>query len=177
MEISQIWSICTLQGVPKVGVGYAVQHALSTCQTWSKNTWIFCTIFSVDRVCKVSVVFVMHSNMYEIKRKGVDPARCFTVEAEMAESGWDRLRLLCPSICHISSSNCHSRVATICRKSYVRRSNFYARSQNCEKWLLALSCLSVRLSARNISAPTGRLFMKFCIWVIFQNLSRKFKFP
>jgi len=35
---------------------------------------------------------------------------------------------------------------------------------------------SVRLSAWNNSAPTGRIFMKFDIQVFFENLSRKFKF-
>ena len=49
---------------------------------------------------------------------------------------------------------------------------FEGRSQNCEKWLLASSCLSVW----NNSAPTGRIFMKFYIWVFLENLSRKFKF-
>ena len=34
----------------------------------------------------------------------------------------------------------------------------------------------VRPSARNNSAPTGRIFMKFDIWVFFENLSRKFNF-
>ena len=33
-----------------------------------------------------------------------------------------------------------------------------------------------RLSAWNNSIPTGRIFMKFNIWVFFDNLSRKFKF-
>ena len=37
--------------------------------------------------------------------------------------------------------------------------NFQARSQTCEKRLLASPCLS----AWNISAPTGRIFMKFDI--------------
>ena len=36
--------------------------------------------------------------------------------------------------------------------------------------------MSVHLSARNNSAPTGRIFMKFDIWVFFANLWRKFKF-
>jgi hypothetical protein len=36
--------------------------------------------------------------------------------------------------------------------------------------------MSVRPSAWNNWAPTGRIFMKFGIWVFFQNLSRKFKF-
>jgi hypothetical protein len=40
---------------------------------------------------------------------------------------------------------------------------FYAHSHNCEKRLLGLSCLSVRPSAWNNSAPTGRVIMKFCI--------------
>ena len=36
--------------------------------------------------------------------------------------------------------------------------------------------MSVCLSAWNNSAPTGRIFMKFGISLIFENLSRKFKF-
>ena len=36
-------------------------------------------------------------------------------------------------------------------------------------------CLSVRPSTWNNSAPTGRICMKFDIWVFFQNLSIKFK--
>jgi len=42
------------------------------------------------------------------------------------------------------------------------------------------ACLSVhpllRLSAWNNSAPTGRIFMKFDIWVFLEKLSRKAKF-
>jgi len=36
--------------------------------------------------------------------------------------------------------------------------------------------MSFRLSAWNKSAPTRRIFMKFGIWVFFENKSRKFKF-
>ena len=36
--------------------------------------------------------------------------------------------------------------------------------------------MSVRLSAWNNSAPTGRIFMKYGIWVVFETLSGKFKF-
>ena len=54
------------------------------------------------------------------------------------------------------------------------------RSQNCETWLLALSCLSLLLSvhssAWNNSPPTSRIFMKFGIGVFFENMFRKFKF-
>ena len=39
----------------------------------------------------------------------------------------------------------------------------YARSQNCEKRLLASSRLSVCLPVRNNSVPTGRIFTKFDI--------------
>jgi hypothetical protein len=37
-------------------------------------------------------------------------------------------------------------------------------------------CLYVRPSAGNDSVPNGRIFMKFDIWVFFENLPRKFKF-
>ena len=37
-------------------------------------------------------------------------------------------------------------------------------------------CPSVRPSAWNNSAPTGRIFMKFDIWIFFENLSKKFNF-
>jgi hypothetical protein len=53
---------------------------------------------------------------------------------------------------------------------------FQAFSQNCEKRLLALSCLSVRFSAWKFSASTGRNFIKLYIRVFFENLSRNFKF-
>ena len=46
-------------------------------------------------------------------------------------------------------------------------SSYWARSQICEKRLLALSCPSVCLSAWNDSAPTGRILMKFDIEAFF----------
>jgi hypothetical protein len=54
-------------------------------------------------------------------------------------------------------------------------SAFLARYHNCEKRQLASLCLSVSFcpSAWNTSAPTERNFMKFDIWVFFENLSRK----
>jgi len=39
------------------------------------------------------------------------------------------------------------------------------------------SCLSGSLSAWNDLAPTGRAFIKFGFGKVFENLSRKFKFP
>jgi len=46
---------------------------------------------------------------------------------------------------------------------------FLACSQNCKKWLLALSSLS----AWNNSAPTGWIFMKYDIWSLCKNPSSK----
>jgi hypothetical protein len=61
----------------------------------------------------------------------------------------------------------------------VARKCFYARSQNCEKQLLPSSCLSVCLSvclsAWNNSAPTGRILIKFDVWMFFDKVSRKLK--
>jgi hypothetical protein len=36
--------------------------------------------------------------------------------------------------------------------------------------------MSVHQSARNNSARTSSIFTKFCVFIIFDNLSRKFKF-
>ena len=52
--------------------------------------------------------------------------------------------------------------------------SFYARSRNCEKWLLASSC-PVNPSAWDNSFSTGRILIKFDVWVL-ENLSRKLKF-
>ena len=57
---------------------------------------------------------------------------------------------------------------------------FSERSKNCENQLFASYVyLTIRLSVRypwNNSAPTGRIFMKFDIWVFFENIWRKFEF-
>ena len=57
-----------------------------------------------------------------------------------------------------------------------RRWGAFAKLQNCEKRILASSFLFVRPFAWNNSAPTGRIFMKFDIWGIFENLLRKLSF-
>jgi hypothetical protein len=51
-----------------------------------------------------------------------------------------------------------------------------ARPENCEKRLLASSCLSVCLSAWNNSVPIRRIFIKFYAWEFFDNLWKKFNF-
>jgi hypothetical protein len=55
---------------------------------------------------------------------------------------------------------------------------YWARSQDREKRLPASSCLSVRPSACNNLAPTGRILMKLYIraFFFFENLSGKLKF-
>ena len=45
---------------------------------------------------------------------------------------------------------------------------YWGRLQNCEKLLLASSCLSVHPSAWNNSAPTGPIFMIFDIGIFFR---------
>ena len=60
--------------------------------------------------------------------------------------------------------------------SYAVIISFSAISLNFEKPLLASSCLSVRLSTWNNSIPTGWIFVKFHIWLLFGNLSGKFTF-
>jgi hypothetical protein len=45
-----------------------------------------------------------------------------------------------------------------------------------QKATISSSCLSVRLSAGNNSAPAETVFIKFNIWAFFENLSRKFTF-
>jgi hypothetical protein len=61
--------------------------------------------------------------------------------------------------------------------SCLRNSGFLlARLQNWEKSLLTSSCLvclCVCPSAWNHSAPTGRIFMKFDIWVFFAKIYRE----
>ena len=55
------------------------------------------------------------------------------------------------------------------------RQEFCRHLSNREKQLLASSRLSVRPSAWNTSAPTGRIFIKCYISAFFENLSKKIK--
>jgi hypothetical protein len=54
--------------------------------------------------------------------------------------------------------------------------SFQVLSQNCEKPLINSSCRSVCLPAWKNSAPTGRISVKFCIWMCSEYLSRKSSF-
>ena len=59
-------------------------------------------------------------------------------------------------------------INTLCRQNVEYLGAFY----ECEKRLLASSRLSVCPSDWKYWAPTGRIFMKFDIWVIFENMPR-----
>ena len=50
---------------------------------------------------------------------------------------------------------------------------FWVLSQDCDKRLLASSCLSVRVSAWYNSAPAGQIFMKFGIRIFFEKTVEK----
>jgi len=51
-----------------------------------------------------------------------------------------------------------------------------AHSQNCDKQLLASSCLPVHVPEWNNSVPTLQIFMKFDNYIFFDNLLRKYTF-
>jgi hypothetical protein len=57
--------------------------------------------------------------------------------------------------------------------SKVKTDFFETCSQNWENQLLALSCLPLilPLCPHGTTQPAGRIFMKFGIWVLFENLS------
>jgi hypothetical protein len=49
------------------------------------------------------------------------------------------------------------------RKLYVHITDFYVHLQNCEKQLLAMSCLPIHASTWNSSILVGHIFMNFDI--------------
>ena len=79
---------------------------------------------------------------------------------------------------HGSSSVTQTR-AIIIDRCYIcthRFVHFRRDSQNCEKRLLASSCLSVCLSAWNSLTCTERIFMRIDIWSFMGNVLRKYSF-
>ena len=67
---------------------------------------------------------------------------------------------------------------SICQKVRYSESCFLGTFAKFLKTAVELrhACSSVRPSTWNNSAPTGRIFMKFDIWIFFGNLARTFKF-
>jgi hypothetical protein len=63
-----------------------------------------------------------------------------------------------------------------CKGRCSAQFSLLARSENCDKRLISLSCLSVCPSSWDNSAPTGRIFIKFDFGAFLENLSRKFNF-
>jgi hypothetical protein len=88
----------------------------------------------------------------------------------------NRSRCMCSvTICRIYHSIRLEHISTLQGvgiQQILRRVRKIAKS-NCQ---LRHVCVSVSTSAWNNSAPTGRIFIKFCIWGFSENLSRKFKF-
>ena len=88
-----------------------------------------------------------------------------------------------PSCFHILSSSPFLHIPRICLFFCLPSGGlfdmFFSRGvqKTCLKQPLASSYLSVsvRPSAWNNSAPTGRIFMKFSIWIFFENMTRTFK--
>ena len=72
-----------------------------------------------------------------------------------------------------------TKVSTLLRTSSHDATNFRRVPKNLRQATISFVtsvCLSIRRSARNNSADTGRIFMKFDIRVGFENLSTQFKF-
>jgi len=76
----------------------------------------------------------------------------------------DIIKELCRGFKGSMAGRVHCEVACRVHTSLLRYLRYdphaLALSQNCEKRLLAMSCLSVLPSARNNSAPTTTIFMK-----------------
>ena len=73
----------------------------------------------------------------------------------------------------------HVKLVTVFKfQSNKFKTSFLKRVRKIAKidWISSHLCLSVCPSAWNISAPTGRIFMKFNTWVFSENLSRKSSF-
>jgi hypothetical protein len=73
----------------------------------------------------------------------------------------------------LSSSNSGNRISNgVLQYRMDICNHFEVRWQNCEMHLLASPCLSLRPSVRphgKNSAPSGRIFMKFDIWIFVKN--------
>ena len=95
----------------------------------------------------------------------VDTA-CGTVADSLIQGGSNMTGTNCDLFTHNQSRSYLNHLLS------CRQNSFQARSQCCEKPLLALSCLSVCPSAWNSSAPVRLTLMKFHVWAFFENLSR-----
>jgi hypothetical protein len=74
-------------------------------------------------------------------------------------------------ICHTVTAICrYTHTHTHYRNDRLHLTHFLVAFAKLQKVTVSL-VTSVRLSAWNNSAPTGRIFMKFDIWVYFENMS------
>jgi hypothetical protein len=91
----------------------------------------------------------------------------------MQHNAYNRFRILFSASPLSASLSCRFIIKpSVSSTLFTWAYHFQACWKNCEKRLLASS----RSSAWNSSAQTARIFMKFDIWVFFENLSRKFMF-
>ena len=82
--------------------------------------------------------------------------------------------------CLLSSQNriCRctiSKVNAVFRGFRKIAKNFYFLRHICPSVCLPVFCLPVLPPTQNNSTSTGRIFIKFCIWIFFKSLSRKFQ--
>jgi hypothetical protein len=73
------------------------------------------------------------------------------------------------------SENCQNNIKAMCGQK-VEFLGVIAKLHKATVNFVTPACPSVRPPAWNNSAPTGRIFIKFNIWVFLENLLRKFKF-
>jgi hypothetical protein len=90
--------------------------------------------------------------------------------------GMDSSEVLLPVLqAAVTRCSLPSETQICCSSSFKHTLNLRRFSQNCAQRLLASSCISIRLSTWNNSAPTGQIFMKLSISLFSENMSRKFK--
>jgi hypothetical protein len=100
---------------------------------------------------------------------------------KVAVSLWTSAEVLCKQHAGLQKPSASIRAKwTLCIITALQKAKtayyYNARSQNFETRLTASSCLSVHLSARNNSALTGQISIKYHIWRLFENLPRKLQF-
>ena len=81
-----------------------------------------------------------------------------------------------PTVTPVTTLSAHPTVTPVIITLLTDCTGLSARSQNCEKQPLASSSQSAPPSVWNNSAHNVRIFMKICISVFLEDLSRQFKF-
>jgi len=103
----------------------------------------------------------------------------FSNFSDITRQGWPTYRSAHVLLASVNTRSNHCDICaylgSLCRRVVIWvKYHCKSRSQNCQKRLLASSCLSVYPFMWNNSDPTRQIFLKFCIWVFLVNLSREF---